>query len=45
MVQAAGHWHLSAEDRVGVLVSRYRLCGVQSGTETGFCPSSSAFSF
>jgi hypothetical protein len=43
MAQAVSRRPLTAETRVRSRVSPCRICGGQSGTETGFSPSTSVF--
>jgi hypothetical protein len=43
MVQVISRRPLTAEARVRARVNPYGICGGQSGTGTGFCPSSSVF--
>jgi hypothetical protein len=41
MAQASNSWPLTAEARVSAPVNPCEICGGQSGTGTGFSPSSS----
>jgi hypothetical protein len=45
MAQAVSHRPLNAEARVRSLVSPCGICGGQSGTRTGFSPSTSVFPY
>jgi hypothetical protein len=45
MAQAVSRRHLTAEARIRSLVSPCWICGGQSGTGTGFSPSTSVFPY
>jgi hypothetical protein len=45
MAQALSHWSVTAKARVRARVSSCGICGGQSGSDTGFCPSSSVFPY